>query len=206
VSTTQPFTSSKQVVYAALKAVKAKAGAAGVDEQSLGDFEKALQDQLYKVWNRMASGRYFPPPVKAVTMPQKQGGERMLGMPTVADRVAQMVVKMPFASAVEPVFLADSYGYRPGKSAVEAVGVTRQRCWRDDWVLAFDITGLFDNIAQALLLRAVHKQTQGKWVRLYRERWRKAPRQLAEGPLVERTKGTPQGGVVTLLTKLQTWC
>ena len=194
-STTKPFTISKQLGYAAFKAVKANAGAAGVDEQSIGDFEKALQDNLYKVWNRMASGSYFPPPVKAVIIPKKNGGERILGVPPVADRVAQMVVKMTFESAVEPVFLADSYGYRPGKSALEAVGVTRQRCWRYDWVLEFDSKGLFDNIAHALLLRAVHKHTQGKWVRLYIERWLKAPMQLADGTLVERTKGTPQGGV-----------
>ena len=194
VSTTKPFTISKQLGYAAFKAVKANAGAAGVDEQSIGDFEKALQDNLYKVWNRMASGSYFPPPVKAVIIPKKNGGERILGVPPVADRVAQMVVKMTFESAVEPVFLADSYGYRPGKSALEAVGVTRQRCWRYDWVLEFDSKGLFDNIAHALLLRAVHKHTQGKWVRLYIERWLKAPMQLADGTLVERTKGTPQVG------------
>jgi RNA-directed DNA polymerase len=197
VSTTKPFTISKQLVYAAFKAVKANAGAAGVDEQSIGDFEKDLQDNLYKVWNRMASGSYFPPPVKAVTIPKKNGGERILGVPTVADRVAQMVVKMTFESAVEPVFLADSYGYRPGKSALEAVGVTRQRCWRYDWILEFDIKGLFDNIDHELLLRAVHKHTQCKWVRLYIERWLKAPMQLADGTLVERTKGTPQGGVVS---------
>jgi RNA-directed DNA polymerase len=197
VSTAKPFTISKQVVYAAFKAVKANAGAAGVDEQSIGDFEKDLQANLYKVWNRMASGSYFPPPVKAVTIPKKNGGERILGVPTVADRVAQMVVTMTFESAVEPVFLADSYGYRPGKSALEAVGVTRQRCWRYDWVLEFDSKGLFDNIDHALLLRAVHQHTQCKWVRLYIERWLKAPMQLADGTLVERTKGTPQGGVVS---------
>ena len=116
-STTKPFPISKQLVYAAFKAVKANAGAAGVDQQSIEDFEKDLKDNLYKVWNRMASGSYFPPPVKAVTIPKKNGGERILGVPTVADRVAQMVVKRTFESTVEPIFLADSYGYRPGKSA-----------------------------------------------------------------------------------------
>ena len=142
--TTKPFIISKQLVYAAFQAVKANAGAAGVDEQSIEDFEKDLQDNLYKLWNRMASGSYFPPPVKAVAIAKKQGGERILGVPTVADRVAQMVVKLTFEPAVEPIFLADSYGYRPGKSALDAVGVTRQRCWRYDWVLEFDIKGLFD--------------------------------------------------------------
>ena len=205
-STTKPFPISKHVVYAAFKAVKANAGAAGVEKLSIGDFEKDLKDNLYKVWNRLASGSYFPPPVKAVAMPKKKGGERILGVPTVADRVAQMVVKMTFEPTVEPSFLADSYGYRPGKSALDAVGVTRERCWRYDWVLEFDIKGLFDNIDHELLLRAVHKHTQCKWVRLYIERWRKAPMQRADGTLIQRTKGTPQGGVVTLPTKLRTLC
>jgi RNA-directed DNA polymerase len=122
VSATKPFTISKHLVYAAFKAVKANAGAAGVDEQSIQDFEKDLKDNLYKVWNRMSSGSYFPPPVRAVAIPKKDGGERMLGIPTVADRVAQMVVKMTFEPSVEPSFLPDSYGYRPGKSALDAVG------------------------------------------------------------------------------------
>jgi retron-type reverse transcriptase len=142
--TTKPFTISKQVVYTAFKAVKANAGAASVDQQSIEAFETDVQDKLYKIWNRMASGRDFPPPVNAVAIAKKQGGERMRGVPTVADRVAQMVGKMTFEPAVEPIFLADSYGYRPGKSAVDAVSVTRQRCWRYDWVLEFDIKGLFD--------------------------------------------------------------
>jgi RNA-directed DNA polymerase len=197
VNTTKPFTIAKQVVYAAYKAVKAHAGAAGVDKQSIEDFDKDLKNNLYKIWNRMASGSYFPPPVKAVTVAKKHGGKRILGVPTVADRVAQMVVKMTFEPAVEPIFLADSYGYRPGKSALDAVGVTQQRCWRYDWVLEFDIKGLFDNIDHTRLLRAVHKHTACKWVRLYIERWLKAPMQLADGTLIQRTKGTPQGGVVS---------
>lgn len=143
-STAKPFTISKHLVYAAFKAVKAKAGAAGVDKQSLEDFAKDLKNNLYIIWNRMSSGSDCPPPVQAVTMAKKHGGERVLGVPTVADRVAQMVVKMTFEPAVEPIFLADSYGYRPGKSALDAIGITRQRCWRYDWVLEFDITGLFD--------------------------------------------------------------
>jgi RNA-directed DNA polymerase len=196
-STTKPFTISKHLVYVAVKAVKANAGAAGVDKQSIEDFETDLKNNLYKIWNRMSSGSYFPPPVKAVPIAKKQGGERLLGVPTVADRVAQMVVKMTFEPAVEPIFLADSYGYRPGKSALDAVGVTRQRCWRYDWVLEFDIKGLFDNIDHELLLRAVHKHTACTWVRLYMERWLKAPMQLADGTLVPRTKGTPQGSVVS---------
>ena len=195
--TTKPFTISKQLVSAAFKAVKAKAGAAGVDKQSIEDFETDVKDHLYKIWNRMSSGSYFPPPVKAVAMATKHGGERLLGVPSGADRVAQMVVKMTFEPAVEPIVLADSYGYRPGKSALDAVSVTRQRCWRYDWVLEVDITGLFDNIDHELLLRAVHKHTACTWVRLYMERWLTAPMQLAEGTLVPRPKGTPQCSVVS---------
>ncbi len=191
------FIISKQLVMEAFKAVKANAGAAGVDRQSIEDFERDLKDNLYKVWNRMSSGSYFPPPVKAVEIPKKNGGVRILGVPTVADRVAQMVVKLTFEPTVESVFLPDSYGYRPGKSALDAIETTRKRCWRYDWVLEFDIKGMFDNIDHELLLRAVWKHTECKWVILYIERWLKASLQLADGTLVERTKGTPQGGVVS---------
>jgi len=128
----------------AFRLVKANAGAAGVDEQSLADFEKNLKGNLYKLWNRLSSGSYFPPPVKAVPIPKKSGGERILGVPTVSDRIAQMVVKLMFEPCVEPCFLPDSYGYRPNKSVLDAVGITRQRCWKYDWVLEFDIKGLFD--------------------------------------------------------------
>ncbi|HYA44145.1 MAG TPA: group II intron reverse transcriptase/maturase [Acidimicrobiales bacterium] len=196
-SAAKPFVISKQRVYEAFKAVKANAGAAGVDQQSIDDFEKSLKDNLYKVWNRMSSGTYFPPPVKAVAIPKKDGGQRILGVPTVADRVAQMVVRMEFEPNVEPVFLPDSYGYRPRKSALDAVRVTRKRCWYQDWVLEFDVRKLFDNIDHSLLLRAVRKHTECKWVRLYIERWLKAPMQMPDGTLVRRTKGTPQGGVVS---------
>lgn len=196
-SATKPFIISKQLVMEAFKAVKANAGAAGVDRQSIEDFERDLKDNLYKVWNRMSSGSYFPAPVKAVEIPKKNGGIRILGVPTVADRVAQMVVKLTFEPNVEPVFLPDSYGYRPGKSALDAIETTRKRCWQYDWILEFDIKGMFDNIDHELLLRAVRKHTECKWVILYTERWLKAPLQLADGTLVERTKGTPQGGVVS---------
>lgn len=193
----RPFTISKELVMRAFKDVKANAGAAGVDGQSIEDFEKNLKDNLYKIWNRMSSGSYFPPPVKAVAIPKKSGGERILGVPTVADRVAQTVVKMTFEPIVEPLFRQDSYGYRPKKSALDAVGVTRERCWKQDWVLEFDIKGLFDNINHELLMRAVNKHTECKWVVLYIERWLKAPLQLADGTIVERQKGTPQGGVIS---------
>lgn len=194
---TKPFIIPKQLVVEAFKAVKANAGATGVDRQSIEEFERNLKDNLYKVWNRMSSGSYFPPPVKAVEIPKKNGGIRILGVPTVSDRVAQMVVKLTFEPCVESVFLPDSYGYRPGKSALDAVGITRKRCWQYNWILEYDIKGMFDNISHELLLRAVRKHTECKWVILYIERWLKAPLQLADGTLVERTKGTPQGGVVS---------
>ena len=194
---TKPFTIPKRLVYDAWKAVKANAGSAGVDKETIDGFEADLKNNLYRIWNRMSSGSYFPPPVKAVAIPKKNGGERILGVPTVADRVAQMVVKMTLEPAVEPIFLPDSYGYRPGKSALDAVAVTRTRCWKYDWVLEFDIKGLFDNIDHGLLRKAVEKHTQCEWVRLYIGRWLTAPLQVAEGTLVERTKGTPQGGVVS---------
>ena len=196
-SKTKPFTIPKDLVVKAYKQVKANAGAAGIDQQSLADFDKNKQNNLYKIWNRMLSGTYFPPPVRAVAIPKKQGGERILGIPTVSDRIAQMVFKMMFEQAVEPHFHSDSYGYRLNKSALEAVGVTRQRCWRYDWVIEYDIIGLFDNIDHELLLKAVRKHTNTKWIILYIERWLKAPLQLEDGTLVERTKGTPQGGVIS---------
>jgi RNA-directed DNA polymerase len=142
---TKPFIISKHLLLEAFKLIKANAGAAGVDRQSLADFEKDLKKNLYKLWNRLSSGSYFPPPVKAVPIPKKSGGERILGVPTVADRIAQMVVKLMFEPQVEPYFLPDSYGYRPNKSALDAVGITRQRCWQYNWLLEYDICGLFDH-------------------------------------------------------------
>jgi len=195
----KPFEISRKVVWEAWKRVKANHGAAGVDEESISDFEKDLKNNLYKIWNRMSSGCYFPPAVRTVGIPKKQGGERELGIPTVSDRVAQMVAKMYLEPILEPNFHQDSYGYRPGKSAIQAVEVTRRRCWKYDWVLEFDIKGLFDNIDQDLLMRAVRKHTDCKWVLLYIERWLKAPFQGEEGIMVERTKGTPQGGVISPL-------
>ncbi len=194
---TKPFTISKQLVVKAYKSVKANAGAAGVDQQSLEDFEKDLKDNLYRIWNRMSSGSYFPPPVKAVPIPKKTGGVRILGVPTVTDRIAQMVVRMMFESTVEPYFYPDSYGYRPNKSALDAIGITRQRCWKYDWVIEFDIKGLFDNIDHTLLMKAVRKHTDNKWIILYIERWLKAPMQMPDGEITARTRGTPQGGVIS---------
>lgn len=145
----------------------------------------------------MSSGSYFPPAVKGVEIPKKSGGKRLLGVPTVGDRVAQMVVKIYFEPQVEPHFHQDSYGYRPGKSAVDAIAVTRQRCWKYNWVLEFDIRGLFDNIDHELLMKAVRHHTDNPWVILYIQRWLKAPFQMPDGTVEERTKGTPQGGVIS---------
>jgi RNA-directed DNA polymerase len=197
VNASKPFIIPKELVYEAWRIVKANKGSGGVDNETIDDFEKDLENNLYRIWNRMSSGSYFPPPVKAVAIPKKNGGERILGVPTVADRVAQMVVKLVLEPAVEPIFLPDSYGYRPEKSALDAVGTTRRRCWEKDWILEFDIKGLFDNIDHRLLLKALEKHTECKWVKLYIERWLKAPLQHVDGTVVERTKGTPQGGVVS---------
>lgn len=196
-SKTKPYTISKNLVMEAYRRVKENRGAAGVDQQSLETFDKDLKDNLYKIWNRMSSGTYFPPPVKAVPIPKKTGSKRILGIPTVSDRIAQMVVKLTFEPCVEPHFHEDSYGYRPNKSAIDAIGVTRQRCWKYDFVLEFDIKGLFDNIEHELLLKAVKKHTDNPWVIIYIERWLKAPMQMSDGTLIDRTKGTPQGGVIS---------
>lgn len=187
----------KKLVYDAYKAVKENAGAAGVDKQTIEQFALDLRGNLYKIWNRMSSGSYFPPAVRAVAIPKKNGGQRILGIPTVADRVAQMVVKKIVERELEPIFLPDSYGYRTNKSALDAIGVTRTRCWQYDWVLEFDIRGLFDNIDHSLLLKAVRKHVTCEWALLYIERWLTAPMLLEDGTWVERTRGTPQGGVVS---------
>jgi RNA-directed DNA polymerase len=196
-TTDKPFNISKRQVYEAYKAVKSNHGAAGVDRETIEQFESNLKGNLYKLWNRMSSGSYFPPPVHAVSIPKKSGGERILGVPTVADRVAQMVVKQLIEPDLDPTFLADSYGYRPGKSALDAIGVTRERCRKFNWVLEFDIKGLFDNIDHELMLRAVRKHVKCKWALLYIERWLKAPMEFEDGTRVERRRGTPQGGVIS---------
>lgn len=196
---TKQFDIHKSIVVQAFKLVKANAGAAGIDRQSLEDFEKNLKGNLYKIWNRMSSGSYFPPPVRAVPIPKKMGGERILGIPTIGDRVAQAVVKLYLEPRLDPHFLQDSYGYRPNKSALDAIEVTRKRCWRYDWVLEFDIKGLFDNIPHELLMKAVKKHTDCKWVLLCIERWLNAPMVFQEGGQVARDKGTPQGGVISPL-------
>ena len=196
----KPYAIPKQMVWDAYKKVKANRGAAGVDGQTLAAFEKDLKNNLYKLWNRMSSGSYFPPPVRLVEIPKGTTGQtRPLGIPTVSDRIAQMVVKLMLEPDVEPHFHEDSYGYRPGKSALDAVGVTRRRCWRRNWVIDLDIKGFFDNLRWDLVMRALKHHTDVPWILLYVERWLRAPVQHVDGRLEERTKGSPQGSVISPL-------
>ncbi|MDE1820850.1 MAG: group II intron reverse transcriptase/maturase [Euryarchaeota archaeon] len=195
----KPFDISQKVVREAYEKVKANRGAAGVDEESIEQFERDLDGNLYKLWNRMSSGTYFPPPVRAVEIPKKSGGVRVLGVPTVADRIAQTVARMYLEPRVEPLFHADSYGYRPGRSALDAVATCRQRCWRYDWVIDLDIRSFFDSVRHDLLLEWVSKHTDLRWVLLYVERWLKAPLQQEDGTLVPRDRGTPQGSAISPL-------
>lgn len=194
---TKQFQIPKLSVFEAFKRVKENSGSAGIDEETIKDFEKNLKKNLYKIWNRLSSGSYFPTPVRMVAIPKKSGGERYLGIPSVTDRVAQMVIKQHFKPKVEPYFDQDSYGYRPNKSALDAIGVTRERCWLRSWVLEFDIKGLFDNIDHSYLMKAVKKHTKEKWIILYIERFIKAPIQTPDGVIHNCDKGVPQGGVIS---------
>ena len=194
-SQVKPFDIPKQMVWEAYQRVKANKGAAGVDGQSVEQFEQDLRNNLYRLWNRMSSGSYFPPPVKAVEIPKASGGVRILGVPTVADRIAQTVVAMFLERLVEPVFHPDSYGYRPGRSALDAVAVCRERCWRNDWIIDLDVRAFFDSVDHSLMLKAVERHTGAKWVLLYVARWLKAPMRKQDGTLVARDRGTPQGGL-----------
>lgn len=193
------FDISKREVWEAYKRVKANRGAAGIDAMTIDVFDQDLSKNLYRIWNRMASGSYFAPPVKHVEIPKGDGSTRALGIPTVADRVAQMVAKKRLEPLLEPVFHDDSYGYRPGRSAHDALRVARTRCWKHDWVLDLDIKGFFDNIDHDLLMRAVRKHTSCRWLLLYIERWLKADVCMPDGELLKRSKGTPQGGVISPL-------
>jgi len=195
--TTKPFEISKHDVVRAWELVKANDGAEGVDGETIEQFESDLKGNLYKLWNRMSSGSYFPAPARTVVIPKTDGGIRKLGIPSVLDRVAQTVAKLSFEPLVEPYFLGDSYGYRPGKSAHQALEVTRKRCWRYDWVLEFDIRALFDNIDHQLLMKAVKKHTDNPWLLLYIERWITAPVEQLDGSVVARDRGVQQGGVIS---------
>lgn len=194
------FDISKQAVWDAYEKVKANQGAAGVDEVSIVDFEVNLKANLYKIWNRMASGSYMPPPVRQVEIPKRDGkGQRVLGVPTVGDRIAQTVVKMALEPKVEPLFHPDSYAYRPGRSALDAVGSCRKRCWKNDWIVDLDIKSFFDTLDHSLVMKAVSKHTDERWILLYIERWLKAPMQQPDGSLVERNCGSPQGSAISPL-------
>jgi RNA-directed DNA polymerase len=197
-SSGKSFEISKQLVWEAYRRVAANKGAAGVDGESLGDFEADLKNNLYRIWNRMSSGTYFPPPVKAVEIPKPHGpGARVLGVPTVADRVAQTVVALALEARTESIFHDDSYGYRPRRSALDAVAKCRLRCQRKNWVLDLDVAQFFDSVDHELMLKAVEANTDQRWVVLYVKRWLTAPLQLPDGTLRERDRGTPQGSSVS---------
>lgn len=193
----KPFEIRIDRVVLAYKTVKANKGSHGVDDVSLEAYEENLQDNLYKLWNRMSSGSYFPQAVRQVEIDKKGGGKRPLGIPTISDRVAQAVVKRELEIMLEPVFHEDSFGYRPHRSAADALGKARERCWKYKWVLDMDIKSFFEDISHELLMKAVRKHTNCKWHLLYIERWLKAPVQQPDGSLKEKGKGTPQGAVVS---------
>ena len=193
----KPYEISRRRVLEAYRHVRANRGAAGIDDESIEMFEAHLSRSLYKLWNRMASGSYFPPPVKQVEIAKKSGdGKRVLGVPTVADRIAQQVVKMRIEGELEQLFHPDSYGYRPNKSAADAVAVTRERCWKHDWCVEFDICRAFDELDHDLLHKAISKHVKDPWAVLYIERWLTTPAVSVEGETLQRTKGVPQGSVI----------
>ncbi|HBI61599.1 MAG TPA: group II intron reverse transcriptase/maturase [Lachnospiraceae bacterium] len=189
----------KRAVIDAYRRVRANKGSAGIDGVDFEKFEEKLNNNLYKIWNRMSSGSYFPSSVMAVEIPKKSGGTRRLGIPTITDRVAQMVARMYVEQAVEPMFCEDSYGYRPNKSALDAVEMTRKRCWKYDYVIELDVKGLFDNIDHELLMRVVRRHVKQSWICIYIERWLKTPFVQRDGQVIDRTSGTPQGGVISLV-------
>jgi len=194
------FEISKRLVFQAWEKVQANQGAPGVDAVSITEFGSAQRDNLYKLWNRMSSGSYFPGPVRAVEIPKDHGaGVRTLGVPNVADRVAQTAASMLLEATLEPIFHPDSYGYRPGRSAHDALAAARQRCWKQDWIVDFDIRAFFDSVPHDLMLKAVAHHTDERWVLLYIKRWLKAPMQMPDGTLVAREKGTPQGSPISPL-------
>ncbi len=197
----KPFAISKQSVWEAYLQVRRSKGGPGYDNVTMEDFERNLKNNLYKIWNRMSSGTYFPPPVLGIEIPKAKGGFRILGIPTISDRIAQAVVRYTLEVVADPTFHEDSYGYRHGKSAHQALKKARSRCWRDDWVLDVDIKKFFDSLDHALMMRAVKKYTHCPWVILYIERWLKADLVDKAGNRHPRTVGTPQGGVISPLSE-----
>lgn len=196
---TKSFAVSKRMVYNSYLKVMSKNGCAGIDGQSIEMFEATMSKNLYKIYNRMASGSYFPPPVRTVLIPKKQGGFRPLGIPTVADRIAQGVVKDYLEPAMDNSFHDSSFGYRPGRSAHDALAQCHSNCLQYSWVVDVDIKGFFDNISHEKLMDLLKQHTQEKWVLLYVERWLKAGIEQEDGSIADRTKGTPQGGVISPL-------
>ncbi|WP_236981104.1 group II intron reverse transcriptase/maturase [Membranihabitans maritimus] len=192
----KPFEISRYLLWNAFKRVRSNKGSGGVDGVSLGEYSKDCQNNLYKLWNQMSSGSYIPPAVKLKEIKKKDGGIRPLCIPTVSDRIAQTVVKIYLESELESIYHEDSYGYRPKKSAADAIAQARRRCWKQDWVIDLDIKGFFDNIPHELLMKAVRKHCKVKWMLLYIERWLVAPLEKEDGTLVERKKGVPQGSVI----------
>ena len=190
------FIISKQLVMECYRKVKANRGASGIDGMTLHDFDKNLKNNLYKIWNRMSSGSYFPSPVKLVEIPKHNGGARPLGIPTVTDRIAQMVVVSVLSPQLEIHFHKDSYGYRSNKSAHDAISTARQRCWKTDWVVDLDIKQFFDTIDHQLLMKAVRQDTDCKWILLYIERWLTVPYEKDKGEQIVRERGVPQGSVI----------
>jgi RNA-directed DNA polymerase len=190
---------SKRMLFNSYLKVIAKDGSAGIDKQSIDIFNENLKDNLYKIWNRMTSGSYFPPPVRTVFIPKKQGGKRPLGIPTVGDRIAQGVVKDYLEPSLETIFHSSSFGYRPGKSAHDAIKQCQTNCTKYAWVLDVDIKGFFDNISHENILQQLQEHTTEKWVLLYAERWLKAGVEQEDKSIMARTKGTPQGGVISPL-------
>lgn len=191
---------SRQMVWAAYKKVKANKGSAGVDEISMEEFDANRSKHLYKLWNRMASGSYFPPPVKEVEIPKKDGKIRKLGVPTISDRIGQMVIKDYLEPRFEAIFSPNSYGYRPNKNAHQALESVRNNCRKTDWVIDLDIKGFFDNIDHGKLMLAIEKHVSEQWCLFYIKRWLNTPVQTKSGELVQKQgKGTPQGGVISPL-------
>ena len=194
----KPFEIDKRLIFEAWKKVRANQGAPGVDAVSTSLFEEQLKDNLYKLWNRMSSGSYFPGPVRGVEIPKEHGaGVRLLGVPNTADRVAQTAAAMWLEARLEPVFHRDSYGYRPGRSAHGALAACRRRCWEKDWVLDLDVRAFFDSVPHSLLLKAVAHHVREPWVLLCITRWLKAPMVMPDGTIVAREKGTPQGSPIS---------
>jgi len=192
----KPINIDKRIVYEAFKRVKFNGGGAGIDNVSMADYESNMSDNLYKLWNRMSSGSYFPQPVKLVEIPKSGGGTRPLGIPAIEDRIAQMTAMLKIEPLIDPHFHRDSYGYRPNRSAHDAVAAAQERCFRYAWVLDMDITKFFDTIDHELLMKAIRCHVEERWILMYIERWIKVPYQKSTGERIERTKGVPQGSVI----------